>query len=851
MVFKIIRVGSNPAFLAFNLIILSPQLTNDQLPTNCFFFCKTQQFSSDVRSERDETSQLAGNTSPNEKLRYPHDRVVTPSASTTRAKLSTRAQSTNKRFLTKNLSNPYKPFKRLNFAPHPSRIKQLSLLSRPVTSAITLTNRISPNYWKKTAQTPFKYAVSALWTNLLSLCKPNPQNSTPSNLFFALALLFGLQLALTDKTPGEDFCSLNLHNFFCNSLVKKKIITFCPNPEPLQLEEGSGRGLKIDNYAPQTNLLVPQLKNFNNFYFYKNNVFAVKNFFAITNSSKISNPLKPLKHAKKRDPRGPSFSRVKLLLSNRVVASSLFTHKKSPRVVLHNRGSVRRAFKALRCALPCALNRSINAFAAILYQHAFTSLYKTSRASKRHLKKKLILDLFTPSARDFRNDAILRATRASLNFNLSTLRILPNISIIDSNHLESALPSALALLKTTGAFAPVFALSIATRFSQVQNFFENTYNLYERPRARLAPSRFAKNAQDAVVTEIVPLSDTGFKTAANGSFSFIYAINAFYQNVFDQNLPLGAPFALSNSAHFDKPFLSKNFDVKNPVRLLRRTPAADAAPLSPFFWAASRPELILLFAKKPFLLKFVYSRFSLKTAFHGDGLYGAYFKFFEKTFPFGRPTNLKLNNIFFEKNFLFFIKKNTIKSFAFFKLPLLAFSWHYLTIVKFLEFATGKKIYLKFYSLLSSDLEFSENARCLMWAYRLRSFKKTFGAKLFVVESLKIIYTALKCKDIYFLSDWLLKFFYKISFWKYKTIFRYLYYVLRYLFRPLFGSVGVRGVKFQLKGKVSVAGNARTRTVRNRVGDLSYATYNNKIILDLNLIRTFTGVIGFKTWLSF
>jgi ribosomal protein S3 len=78
-------------------------------------------------------------------------------------------------------------------------------------------------------------------------------------------------------------------------------------------------------------------------------------------------------------------------------------------------------------------------------------------------------------------------------------------------------------------------------------------------------------------------------------------------------------------------------------------------------------------------------------------------------------------------------------------------------------------------------------------------------------------------------------------------IFRYLYYVLRYLFKPLFATIGVRGVKFQLKGKVSVAGNARTRTIRNRVGDLSYATYNNKIILDLNLIRTFTGVIGFKT----
>ena len=78
-------------------------------------------------------------------------------------------------------------------------------------------------------------------------------------------------------------------------------------------------------------------------------------------------------------------------------------------------------------------------------------------------------------------------------------------------------------------------------------------------------------------------------------------------------------------------------------------------------------------------------------------------------------------------------------------------------------------------------------------------------------------------------------------------IFRYLYYVLRYLFRPHLREMNVHGLKFQLKGKVSVAGNARTRTIRNRVGDLSHSTFTNKIILDLNLIRTFTGVIGFKT----
>lgn len=52
----------------------------------------------------------------------------------------------------------------------------------------------------------------------------------------------------------------------------------------------------------------------------------------------------------------------------------------------------------------------------------------------------------------------------------------------------------------------------------------------------------------------------------------------------------------------------------------------------------------------------------------------------------------------------------------------------------------------------------------------------------------------------------------RLSFWKYKIIFRFLKYILRYVFEPNFALMGLRGVKFQLKGKISVAGNARTRT---------------------------------------
>jgi ribosomal protein S3 len=56
----------------------------------------------------------------------------------------------------------------------------------------------------------------------------------------------------------------------------------------------------------------------------------------------------------------------------------------------------------------------------------------------------------------------------------------------------------------------------------------------------------------------------------------------------------------------------------------------------------------------------------------------------------------------------------------------------------------------------------------------------------------------------------------------------------------------MQGVKFQLKGKISVAGNSRTRTAFHYIGFTSHATFNNKILYKLSLIRTFTGILGFK-----
>jgi hypothetical protein len=218
---------------------------------------------------------------------------------------------------------------------------------------------------------------------------------------------------------------------------------------------------------------------------------------------------------------------------------------------------------------------------------------------------------------------------------------------------------------------------------------------------------------------------------------------------------------------------------------------------------------------------------------------------------YSKNNNSLQTNVVPALSFTHVLKKNILRLFNHRKFSTATTSWHYLTIIKFLEYCSGRKIYLNLSTFLDTALDAMEKSRCLLWSQKLRSFKKAFGAKLFLTESLEIIYTSLKLKDPYFFSNWLLGFFYKMSFWKYKLVFRYLQYVLRYFFQSVFSELYIKGLKFQLKGKVSVAGNSRTRTVVTKIGSHSHATFNNKVLYNLHLLKTFTGVIGFKTWLIF
>ena len=174
--------------------------------------------------------------------------------------------------------------------------------------------------------------------------------------------------------------------------------------------------------------------------------------------------------------------------------------------------------------------------------------------------------------------------------------------------------------------------------------------------------------------------------------------------------------------------------------------------------------------------------------------------------------------------------------------------WYYKSLISFIENCSGRKVSLHFGPFLEGALTFEDKARCALWGNRVMGFQRILGHKIFVQEALMLVALSLRLKDTTFLANWIRGMLKRMSFWKYRLLFRYLKFLFQHIFRPNFGLFNFRGLKLRLKGKISVAGNARTRTLFYRVGDTSHSKMDNKVSYDLSYVNTFTGVMGFKLW---
>ena len=218
--------------------------------------------------------------------------------------------------------------------------------------------------------------------------------------------------------------------------------------------------------------------------------------------------------------------------------------------------------------------------------------------------------------------------------------------------------------------------------------------------------------------------------------------------------------------------------------------------------------------------------------------------------PYSTPSN-QTTNLAVSSSFTYELQRRLVKSFESSRWSAKVSPWYLNTLVRFMEHCSGKKVLLKLNPFIENSLTYTDLAKCTMWLTRVAGFQKLLGPKFFLDEVLKAVTLALKIKDATFFSNWIRGMLKRLSFWKIRVFFRFLKYMMRYVFWTSFDYFQFKGLKICLKGKISVAGNARKRTLLYRIGTTSYSKFDNKISYDFSCIGSFTGVMGFRVWMFF
>ena len=177
--------------------------------------------------------------------------------------------------------------------------------------------------------------------------------------------------------------------------------------------------------------------------------------------------------------------------------------------------------------------------------------------------------------------------------------------------------------------------------------------------------------------------------------------------------------------------------------------------------------------------------------------------------------------------------------------------WHYNTVIRFFEFCSGRKILFQFYPFLFQSIEKYYVALYKRWMPRMSYYERNMGRRFFLEEALHLIHLSLNLHDPKIMLLWMKAIIGRISFWKTRSIFRFLKYLFRQYFHTILHEIGAKGLKICLRGKISAAGNSRTRTILYRFGKNSHANTSLKVLNEFTTIGTFTGVLGFQLWIFY
>ncbi len=107
------------------------------------------------------------------------------------------------------------------------------------------------------------------------------------------------------------------------------------------------------------------------------------------------------------------------------------------------------------------------------------------------------------------------------------------------------------------------------------------------------------------------------------------------------------------------------------------------------------------------------------------------------------------------------------------------------------------------------------------------------------------IYLAIRYRDPVLMLNWLQNRVKVMSMFSHLRFFRILGLVLKTTVLSSFGRYRLKGFSFHLVGKISVAGNAMSRSYRAFGGRRSNSSLALRLSTGFNIIRTPTGCLGF------
>ena len=214
-------------------------------------------------------------------------------------------------------------------------------------------------------------------------------------------------------------------------------------------------------------------------------------------------------------------------------------------------------------------------------------------------------------------------------------------------------------------------------------------------------------------------------------------------------------------------------------------------------------------------------------------------------------TNYFCNNLVPNPHFNFSIFKKVSGSHAEGVFTMSSVPWHYNSIIRFMEFCSGKKVLFQFYPFLFQSVEKYYVVTYKRWMTRMTYYERKLGHRFFLEEALHLIHLTLNLHDPKIMCTWLKAIILRISFWKTRSIFRFLKYLFSQYFHLILNDIGSKGLKICLRGKISAAGNSRTRTILYRTGQTSHANTSLKVLNEFMTIGTFTGVMGFQIWIFY